>query len=293
MESLEENTFSTDKSKITILNAGAIQLTLGGSSGEWTFSNNGRVLGATAAKKLAWDSGTMTWSISISSGNATIQNTNGSYGSLLYNTEYPRFTTYTSEQTSPQLYRLTSGVTYSDYTTCGSSIVLPIELTSFTATCDGNDYFVLERSADAVNFAEVTRVAGAGNSIEPIDYVYTDYGIIGGDNYYRLVQVDYDGTRTASEIVFVRCYNADGDPDVQIYHNPFADNMTLNFRNFGQSPATIEVYDMLGKLVATRKVNCSQDEYEVVMSFDAMPSGTYCVRVSSANVVINRQVVKE
>ncbi len=111
---------------------------------------------------------------------------------------------------------------YSKIVSLGSqdhSTVLPIELTALTATCDGrssliewttateknNDYFSLERSDDAVNFVEVARVAGAGNSIEPIDYAYTDYGIHGGDNYYRLVQVDYDGTRTVSEIVVANC----------------------------------------------------------------------------------------
>ncbi|MBQ3833619.1 MAG: hypothetical protein II815_10660, partial [Bacteroidales bacterium] len=123
------------------------------------------------------------------------------------------------------------------YFTLGSKThetLLPIELVSFTAQCDGrsslvewttateknNDYFSLERSDDAISFTEIARVAGAGNSIEPIDYAYTDYGIHGGDNYYRLVQVDYDGTRTVSEIVVANCIEPEvGEPDVQAYPN--------------------------------------------------------------------------
>lgn len=89
--------------------------TLGGSEGNWTLADSdGQLLGATAVKKLAWDSGTTTWSISISGGSATIQNGTESYGRFLCNTSTPRFTTYTSSTSSsmllPELYRESSNV---------------------------------------------------------------------------------------------------------------------------------------------------------------------------------------
>ena len=188
------------------------------------------------------------------------------------------------------------------------AIVLPIELTSFTATCDGksalvewttaternNDYFVLERSDDAINFTEVARVAGAGNSIDPLDYSYTDYGIHGGDNYYRLVQVDYDGTRSVSDIVVVNCIEtAAGEPDVQAYPNPFDGELTLELENFDNRPARIDVYDMLGKLIYTDKVASPQNYYETVLNLGNLPPATYTVRVSTADFVINKKVVKQ
>jgi hypothetical protein len=188
------------------------------------------------------------------------------------------------------------------------AIVLPIELTSFTATCDGksalvewttaternNDYFIVERSDDAINFTEVARVAGAGNSIEPLDYSYTDYGIHGGDNYYRLVQVDYDGTRTASEIIVANCVEMSaGEPDVQAYPNPFDGELTLELDNFDNRPARIYVYDMLGKLIYTDKVASPQNYYETVLNLSNLPPATYTVRVSTADFVINRKVVKQ
>ena len=97
---------------ISSLPADAVVLTLGGTSGAWTLSNeNSKLLGATDVKKVAWGSGTTTWSISIDAdGNATIQNGDSSYGRFLYNNSSPRFTTYTSNASSsmllPQLYRL-------------------------------------------------------------------------------------------------------------------------------------------------------------------------------------------
>ncbi|MBQ0115264.1 MAG: chitobiase/beta-hexosaminidase C-terminal domain-containing protein, partial [Bacteroidales bacterium] len=83
--------------------------TLGGSAGAWTLTTSNGALGATAVKKVAWGSGTTTWSISISNGLATIQNGTSSYGKFLYNVGSPRFTTYTSGASTsmllPELYR--------------------------------------------------------------------------------------------------------------------------------------------------------------------------------------------
>ena len=98
------NAFST-------LPSGAVEFTLGGASGAWTLAgSDGKLLGATAVKKLAWGSGIITWSISIEdNGDATIQNETSSYGRFLYNNTNPRFTTYTSNASSsmllPQIYR--------------------------------------------------------------------------------------------------------------------------------------------------------------------------------------------
>ncbi len=108
-----DGTFDTSADPTTITDGydSACELTLGGSAGAWTFANSsGQLLGATAARKLAWDSGTTTWTISIASnGDATITSTNSAYGKFLYNVTSPRFTTYTSEASTsmlvPQIYK--------------------------------------------------------------------------------------------------------------------------------------------------------------------------------------------
>ncbi len=185
--------------------------------------------------------------------------------------------------------------------------LLPIELTAFSAECNGsyakilwttaternNDYFVLERSDDAISFDEIARLAGAGSSINPIDYTYIDNNVHGGDIFYRLVQVDYDGTRSVSEIIAVNCtIDADGEPEMAVYPNPFANDLALHFENFGDRTALVEVYDMLGRMLVSRKVVCSQNDYEFVLPLGGLPDGAYNVRVCAEDVVINRQVVK-
>lgn len=93
--------------------AGVAVLQLGGEADAWKLTEvvaKDALLGATAEKKLAWGSGTTTWSISIASANAnaTIQNGTSSYGRFLHNVNGTRFTTYTSNTNVsmllPQLY---------------------------------------------------------------------------------------------------------------------------------------------------------------------------------------------
>lgn len=99
-----------------------------------------------------------------------------------------------------------------DYSDCNET--LPIELTRFTARPENfgvtirwttasernNSYFEVERSADLVNFESIARVVGAGNSFQNIDYEAFDPNPLFGTSYYRLRQVDMDGSSTLSDV---------------------------------------------------------------------------------------------
>jgi hypothetical protein len=98
--------FSQDNDVIESLGEGTLTFTLGGSTGAWTFATEGQLLGATAARKVQFDSGTTTWTIVVASnGDATIMSTNTSCGALQYNVASPRFTCFQTEQAHVQLYR--------------------------------------------------------------------------------------------------------------------------------------------------------------------------------------------
>lgn len=103
--SSKKATFSADKQKIEDYSNGLV-FTLEGNQSGWTFSNQGNKLGVTSEKKLSFIEGTNTWSISISSGVATIESTKSGCGTLQYNKNSPRFTTYKSSQEDINLYRI-------------------------------------------------------------------------------------------------------------------------------------------------------------------------------------------
>ncbi|KAA0994128.1 cellulose 1,4-beta-cellobiosidase [Dyadobacter sp. UC 10] len=92
---------------------------------------------------------------------------------------------------------------------------LPVKLSAFNAAADAckvllqwttseeinAGYFAVERSADARNFSEIGRIAATGNSRLSNNYTFAD-SLPGAKNYYRLRQIDLDGTSEYSLIRF-------------------------------------------------------------------------------------------
>lgn len=132
--------FTSDLSEIADLGDGTMIFTLGGQSGAWTLTNEeGKQLGCTSTKSLAWDKGTQSWDITIdTNGSATISAS--SYGRILYNNSSPRFTTYTSETSAsmllPQIY----------YKSAGNAEPGQAKVTTVGASSIGSDSAVLSAS---------------------------------------------------------------------------------------------------------------------------------------------------
>ncbi len=92
--------------------------TLGGTTGNWTFAReDGTKLGVTGVKNISFgSSATNTWTISISSGTASVTSTTSSYGTMKYNSDAPRFTTYGSGQNDIQLYHRAAAIVQTEAT---------------------------------------------------------------------------------------------------------------------------------------------------------------------------------
>lgn len=188
-----------------------------------------------------------------------------------------------------------------------STIILPIELSKFEAICNNNrvnitwtteseknnEAFIIERSHNAIDFTEIARIGGSVNSIETINYQYTDENPNVGDNYYRLVQIDTDGTRTQSEIVVAKCRdNKPDDMQVEAYPNPFNDELTISLYNFDGQNTTIEIFEMLGKTIATKTIANPGNYYETTLNLDGFPKSAYSVRISANGTTTNKLVIK-
>ena len=94
---------------------------------------------------------------------------------------------------------------------------LPVELTHFsakpqdgrvvlhwrTASEQDNEAFTVERSAKLGDWEPVLQVAGSGTTRHAVDYEAVDKLPLAGRSFYRLKQVDFDGTSSYSDIVSV------------------------------------------------------------------------------------------
>ena len=99
-----------------------------------------------------------------------------------------------------------------------------VELVWSTVSETNNDYFVLERSANGEDFYGLEQINGIGNSRELHTYSYSDLSPLAPNSYYRLKQVDYDGTFSYSNVVAVVI---DGTDSPVIYPNPLKEERVL------------------------------------------------------------------
>ncbi|MCK7526061.1 MAG: hypothetical protein MZV64_54870 [Ignavibacteriales bacterium] len=95
--------------------------------------------------------------------------------------------------------------------------VIPVELESFTASVSdkqinlnwitatelNNSGFEIEKSTDNFIWNKIGFVNGKGTTTDKSYYSFNDNNPIDGKSYYRLKQIDYDGTFTYSSIVAI------------------------------------------------------------------------------------------
>jgi hypothetical protein len=123
---------------------------------------------------------------------------------------------------NPQAFLITSTATQGfSWFNIGTpnSQALPVELLSFNGDCNegqvnltwqtatehNSDYFEVEKSRDGMNWQVLTTVNAAGNSTQLLNYEATDAQGMEGNNYYRLTQVDIDGTTKTYDVINVSC----------------------------------------------------------------------------------------
>jgi hypothetical protein len=97
------------------------------------------------------------------------------------------------------------------------NVALPIELISFSGKKSGqnnelywttaselnNDFFTIEKTLDGIYFEKVGTENGAGNSSQLLHYSLTDFNVRDNINYYRLIQTDFDGKSTTSNLISI------------------------------------------------------------------------------------------
>jgi hypothetical protein len=187
--------------------------------------------------------------------------------------------------------------------------IVPVEFLALTASVNNSEVqllwstaselnnmgFEIERSIDNPdNFITVGFVDGKGNSTEINYYSFTDHPQVSGVNqlYYRLKQVDFDGTFSYSDIVNVS-YDVPADFVLnQNYPNPFNPSTRISYFVPKESFISINVYDFLGREV-TILVNEMKSTGSYELSFDAsnLPSGTYFYTLIADNYSATKKMI--
>lgn len=175
-----------------------------------------------------------------------------------------------------------------DYTLNVSNGVLPIELLNFkgrtnknvntltwaTASEKDNAYFIIERSMNGQDFSKLAEVKGAGTSNHEINYAFDDVAPIQGTNYYRLIQVDFDGKQSYSQTIAV---NRDNKITLSVYPNPT--NGIIHITTGNNSEERIEVTNLMGEVVLKTTINDAKS-----LDLGTLSAGIYVIRTSNGLV---------
>lgn len=159
----------------------------------------------------------------------------------------------------------------------GSSHTQGILLNWAVNGANNNDHFIIERSADGVNFIKVGDIFFTEGKAF---FQYLDKDAANGKNYYRVIASDRDNKKTISKIINISFNQT-------FFANIFFDvndrNLHINFlSNISPKSTYITILDQSGKTVLKKMINLnSSNQYEVNLS--GFPKSVYTIFLSSGN----------
>ncbi len=178
-----------------------------------------------------------------------------------------------------------AGGTLVQFNGTGTQTVLPVELTQFdvhtegsknilnwvTASENDNKGFDIERSIDGNTFHTFAQVKGNN---KPSSYQYVDK-VPFNTTYYRLRQVDYDGTTTYSKVISMTLYGM--GKGLKVSPNPVSLLLTINTEG-----GDFQILNLLGQQVLRGKTAQQID-------VSALPTGTYVIKVGAEQAKFVKQ----
>ncbi|MFC6195739.1 T9SS type A sorting domain-containing protein [Dyadobacter subterraneus] len=171
---------------------------------------------------------------------------------------------------------------------------MPVKLSSFKGSCennsvllkwettweDQNEGFEVQKSVDAINFHKVGYVAGNSTTLLKSSYEFSDTGIKSEQTfYYRLKQIDLDGSYEYSRIIAVK--SDSGDEKLFVYPNPTTG--TFEIKSLELKNPEIRLYNHLGKEVPI-KISKSEnmDSYQIIIKGNPTP-GIFELKINDTN----------
>jgi hypothetical protein len=190
------------------------------------------------------------------------------------------------------------------------SIILPMELVSFEGISSGNKItlewntaseinnkgFDLERSSSIENnFESISWIEGHGNSIFPNSYSYDDTNVESGMTYYyRLKQLDYNGSASYSKVIAVK--TSEENLSISIAPNPFSESTNITYELKDRSNVILEVLNTTGRKISIL-YNGIQEKGRHSYVFSAQspgyPAGIYIVRLTTDDEAINMKLIEK
>jgi hypothetical protein len=182
--------------------------------------------------------------------------------------------------------------------TCG--FILPVELLEFdaeagehhvdvlwsTASEQNSAYFKVQRSSDGLEFHTIGHVQATGNSQSRLEYLFKDESPLPGMSFYRLEQVDLDGSSTLSQMVPVE-FNG-RSTRLAIFPNPTRDLLNVTYELPGEGVVTWTVVDQSGRRVMSGTLGGAKGSNRFTLDAQALEAGAYQLDVLQGGTPVGR-----
>jgi len=160
-----------------------------------------------------------------------------------------------------------------------------------------NNYFELERSFDGINYSTAAIIfAAENNSNTQKTYQYKDKAAaLDNKNvvYYRIKQVDRDGTAAYSKIVTVKL-KASTSTTLQTAPNPFMESVTVKVAAAENGLAVASIINVNGQTIASTQSRVVKGTNQLTIDrLQALPKGIYVMQVAINGVIKgNQKIIK-
>ena len=189
-----------------------------------------------------------------------------------------------------------------------SDAIVRVELTSFTATSVlnnvqinwstaselNNSGFDIERSTSNLNdWQQIGFVQGKGTTTDLQNYSFIDVNLPSGKYFYRIKQIDFDGTFKYYSSVEVEHMTVNKFYLSEAYPNPFNPSTKINFSVEKNANTTLKIYNSLGQLVNTifNGMAESGKYYSIDFRAENLSSGVYFSVLESSNNLITKKII--
>ncbi len=219
----------------------------------------------------------------------------------------------------PRPTTVTAGSDYVNSTTTNNAIMLnyilitlastdkplPVELTSFSATCAddkviitwttaseiNNQYFTLEKSINAFTYQLLTTVDGNGNSNTTETYQFIDKPS-DGTVYYRLRQTDFDGNEQMYQPISVNCTSSQSsEEDFIILNNPASSEAFLWVKGKEKTNYRLCVFDATGRQLLNKNIELQVSPYTLPLETQTLSNGVYLVAWMSTTHIMTKPLI--
>lgn len=159
----------------------------------------------------------------------------------------------------------------------------PMPLVSWTTYSEiNNDHFILEKSCDLKNFTVVAKIPGKGFSNQLNTYNFIDDTESCEKNYYRLSQVDFDGTVNSFKIIYVDCGSKISDVEFYLLSNPVVENLEIYSNTNLSGEVLIQIFDYSAKQIKNFKASVS-NQNTITLDINELSTGIYILKIMYQN----------